>query len=266
MSTVKKEAILVVSFGTSYEETRKLTIDAIEKDIAEAFKRKALYSAWTSKMIRNKIKAQKGIDIPGVTEALQQMKKEGITDVIIQPTHVINGVENEQMLIDAKEFIGQFQSLKIGDPLLTTKGDNQKVIEAVAEEFLYLDSEEALVLMGHGTTHYSNAIYAALDYEFKDRGYKNIYLGTVEAYPGLPSIFRMLKESGTKKVCLAPFMIVAGDHAQNDLSGGEEDSWYSLLSRNGYEVRCVLKGLGEYKKIRELFIEHILRAAEFQKN
>lgn len=257
MTQEKKEAILVVSFGTSHEDTRKLTIEAIEKDIAQAFPHTQIYRAWTSKIIMIKIKERDGIYIPSVTQAMEQMKKDGITDVIIQPTHVINGVENEQMTEDALKFTGVFQSLTFGTPLLTTAEDNRKVIGAVAQEFKHLSQEEALVLMGHGTTHYANAIYAALDYEFKDLGFANIYLGTVEAYPSLESIFRMLEEKSTKKICLAPFMIVAGDHAKNDLSGDRPDSWYSRFKESGYEVHCVLKGLGEYRKIRELFVEHV---------
>lgn len=257
MQNQKTKAILVVSFGTSHEDTRKRTIEVIEQDVRERFPEYAVYRAWTSKMIMKKLKERDGIFIMSVSEAMEQMKKDGITDVIIQPTHVINGVENDLMIEDANAFAEEFASVRFGNPLLTTREDNEDVIAAVAEEYQDLADGEALVLMGHGTTHYANAIYAALDYEFKDSGHKNIFLGTVEAYPALDSIFRMLDWSKYKKVCLAPFMIVAGDHAKNDLSGEDKDSWYSQFQAHGYEVRCALKGLGEIKGVREVILRHI---------
>lgn len=259
-----KKGILVVSFGTSHPDTRKLTIQAIEKRIGEAFPDHNIYRAFTSGMIIRKIKEQEGLSVMTAREALEQMRKDGIKDVIIQPTHVINGVENGKMTEEAKACRDWFSYLRIGDALLTTREDNEAVIEAVAAEYGDLKEKEALVLMGHGTTHYANAIYAALDYEMKDKGYGNIFLGTVEAYPSLTSIFRMLKEGGYTRVCLAPFMIVAGDHAKNDLSGEEEDSWYSRFLREGYEVRCVLKGLGEIAEIQNLFVDHAKSSLFFE--
>lgn len=251
------QAILVVSFGTSYEATRKRTIDAIEQDIASAFPTHRIYRAWTSKMILAKLKRRDGIHINNVTEAMIQMLQDGIKDVIIQPTHVINGVENELMKQDALCFKDQFHSISFGAPLLTSEEDNASVIQAVAEEFSSLSPDSALVLMGHGTSHYSNSIYAALDYTFKDMGYPHIFLGTVEAYPSMKSLLRLLGTFQPKKVVLAPFMIVAGDHAHNDLAGNDPDSWANQFQEAGYEVDTVLKGLGEYPEIRRLFLSHI---------
>ena len=133
--------------------------------------------------------------------------------------------------------------------------DQTKIIKAVAEN-LPVEKDEALILMGHGTEHFANSIYAALDYQFKDMGYPNIFVGTVEGYPGLENVKKLLKKTGLKNT-MAPFMIVAGDHATNDLAGDEEDSWKSLLEAEGYEVRCILKGLGEYPQVRSLLAEHI---------
>ena len=257
MNEASKKAILVVSFGTSYENTRKLTIDAIEHYIAKAFPACPTYRAWTSKMIISKLKKRDGITIHTVEEAMEQMLMDGITDVIVQPTHVINGIENDQMKADALSFRDRFSSIVFGNPLLTTDEDNQAVVQAVADEFQDLDPETALVLMGHGTEHYANSVYAALDYRFKDTGYKNIFLGTVEAYPALDSLLRAAGSFHPKKIVLAPFMIVAGDHAQNDLAGEDPDSWMSRLSSEGYEVTPVLKGLGEYPKIRQILVDHV---------
>lgn len=258
----EKKAILVVSFGTSHEDTRKRTIDRIEAEIETKFSEYSVYRAWTSGMIRKKIAERDQLYVMSVKEAFERMKQDNITDVIVQPTHVINGVENDLMKEDARRFADGFASIQFGDPLLTTAEDNELVIHAVAKEFNDLKEDEALVLMGHGTTHFANAIYAALDYEFKDRGYTNIFLGTVEAYPSFESILGLLAASGYKKLCLAPFMIVAGDHAKNDLSGEDEDSWYSRFTKLGYEVRCVLRGLGEYEIVRNRFISHIEQAME----
>lgn len=257
VSKETKKAILAVSFGTSHNDTRKITIDAIEQDMQAAFPDYALYRAWTSKMIIKKVNARDGVHICNVKEAMEKMLQDGITDVLVQPTHVINGIENDLMKEDALAFQEQFHSISFGDPLLTSEQDNLAVIDAITSEFKTLTKDEVLVLMGHGTTHYANAIYAALDYTFKDKGYSNIFLGTVEAYPSMESLLKMVHAYQPKKVVLAPFMIVAGDHAKNDMASDEPDSWYSQFKAAGYDVEPVLKGLGEYTGIRKLFIEHL---------
>ncbi len=134
---------------------------------------------------------------------------------------------------------------------------HEDIIKAVTEEFSDLSEEDMLVLMGHGTTHYANSVYAALDYRFKDRGYLNIFLGTVEAYPAIDTLLRIAAQRKPRTVILAPFMIVAGDHAQNDMSGDTEDSWRSRFEAAGFQVRCVMKGLGQYPAVHRMFIEHI---------
>lgn len=257
-----KKAILAVSFGTSHNDTRKVTIDAIERDMQEAFPDYMLYRAWTSKIIIKKLKNRDNVHVFTVLEAMEQMKKDGITDVLIQPTHVINGIENDLMKEDALAYRDDFHSITFGDPLLTSAEDNLAVIQAIADEFSDLAQDQVLVLMGHGTTHYANSIYAALDYTFKDKGYKNIFLGTVEAYPSMESLMRMVKEYNPSKVVLAPFMIVAGDHAKNDMAGDDPDSWYSQFKAAGFEVEPVIKGLGEYTGVRSLLVEHLRVAAE----
>ena len=257
LNTETKKAILAVSFGTSHSDTRAVTIDAIEQDFQNAFPDYSLYRAWTSKMIIKKLKSRDNIHVNTVKEAMEQMRADGITDVLVQPTHVINGIENDLMKEDALSYREFFHSISFGNPLLTTEEDSMEVIQAVADEFPGLKEEEVLVLMGHGTTHYANAIYAALDYTFKDKGYKNIFLGTVEAYPSMESLMRMVKEYNTSKVILAPFMIVAGDHAKNDMAGDDPESWYSQFKAAGFPVSTVVKGLGEYPGIRRLLVKHL---------
>lgn len=260
----KETGILVVSFGTSYPDTRKKTIDAIENRIQEAYPHAQVVRAWTSGMIIRKLKNRDNYHVNTVKEAMEQMVSQGIKQVFIQPTHVINGIENEQMIKDVLAFENQFDEILFGAPLLTSEEDSCQVIEALMEEMGEIPEDMALVFMGHGTTHYANTVYAALDYRMKDMGYKNVFLGTVEAYPSLDTMKRRLREGGYKKVILAPFMIVAGDHARHDMASDEEDSWKYALEKEGYEISCVLKGLGEYKGIQELFLEHIRSASEEQ--
>ena len=255
-----KKAILVVSFGTSYNPTREKTIDVIESKIGDAFSDWKIYRAWTSKMIMAKLLKRDGIKINNVKEAMEQMRDDGITDVVIQPTHVINGIENDLMKEDALSWHDSFHSITFGTPLLTSEQDNCDMIEAIHQEFSYLKADEALVLMGHGTTHYANAIYAALDYTFKDKGYPNIHLGTVEAYPSMETLLKVIREQNPSKVVLAPFMIVAGDHARNDMASDDPDSWRCQFEAAGFPVECVLKGLGEYPEVQEIFIRHVREA------
>ena len=257
MSTPTKKAILAVSFGTSHNDTRKVTIDAIEDDMKAAFPDYALYRAWTSKMIIKKLKNRDGVSICTVKEAMEQMKQDGITDVLVQPTHVINGIENDLMMEVALSFRDEFHSISFGEPLLTSEQDSLDVIHAITNEFSDLQKDEVLVLMGHGTTHYANAIYAALDYTFKDQGFKNIFLGTMEAYPSMETLMKMVKEYNPKKVILAPFMIVAGDHAKNDMAGDNPESWYSQFVAAGFETKTIVKGLGQYPGIRKILVEHL---------
>ena len=263
MNTTQKitaKAILVVSFGTSYHDTRKKTIDCIEQDIAQTFLQHRIYRAWTSKMILKKLKQRDGIHIDNVREAMERMQRDGITDVIVQPTHVINGIENDLMKEDVLAFSDSFSRITFGAPLLTSEQDSREVVKILTDAFGGIPKDEALVFMGHGTPHYANAIYAALDYTFKDLGYHNLFMGTVEAYPSMDSLLRLVGNLKPSRVHLAPFMIVAGDHAKNDMAGEEEDSWKNIISKAGYEVQTVLKGLGEYESIRKLFVEHAREA------
>lgn len=256
-----KKALLVVSFGTSFGRTREKTIDQIEKDLAAAFPDYQMYRAWTSKIIIAKILRRDGVKIHTVKEAMEQMLADGVSEVLVQPTHLVNGIENDQMKEDALSCKAAFTSISFGEPLLTSTEDQEKAIQAVMAEFTELMEKQALVFMGHGTTHYANSIYAALDYMMKDLGYTHAFLGTVEAYPSLVTLMKKVGELKPEKVLLAPFMVVAGDHAIHDMSGEDEDSWRSRFEAEGFSVECIMKGLGEYSGIRKLYIEHA-KAAE----
>ncbi|HEY9574063.1 MAG TPA: sirohydrochlorin cobaltochelatase [Lachnospiraceae bacterium] len=250
-----KKAIVVVSFGTSYEETRKQTIEVIEQEISASHPDIPVFRAWTSKMILKKILKRDGIKIFNVKEVMEKLKEEGYREVLLQPTHIVNGIENDLMKEDAKAFEKDFERISFGNPLLTSTEDMQEVADIVAKEIPTVQ-DEALVFMGHGTEHYVNATYAAMDYIFKERGYRHIFMGTVEAYPELENVMRQVKNAGYKKVKLAPFMLVAGDHAKNDMAGEESESWKNQFIQAGFETDCLIKGLGEYKGIRDLFLKH----------
>lgn len=258
----EKKAVLVVSFGTSHPDTREKTIDKIENLIADHLTDCRMYRAWTSGMIIEKLRKRDGYEVDTVEESMKRMISDGVTQVIVQPTHIVNGVENDRMKRDVLLYTDQFERIRFGTPLLTEDMDSEQVIAGVMREFPQLDSETALIFMGHGTTHYANAIYAALDYKFKDMGYSNVFVGTVEAYPSMETLKKMVNEGGYRRVILTPFMIVAGEHAKHDMASDEEDSWKCQFEREGLEVSCVVKGLGEYEAVRQLFLEHARMASE----
>lgn len=261
MNQENNRAILVVSFGTSYEKTRKVTIDAIEKAIEAAYPEYRVYRAWTSRKIIAKLKKQEYFHVFTITEAMEQMLLDGIREVIVQPTHMLNGFENDTMKEEVLAFKDRFAAIVFGNPVLTDKSDCRAVIRAVAEEFSPLDKNTALVLMGHGTAHSANSVYAELNKQFREEGFLNIFLGTVEAYPGMDMLLEMVREYSPRKVILAPFMIVAGDHAKNDMAGTGEDSWVNQFTKAGFHTEPVLKGLGEYEGIRRLLVEHVEEAS-----
>ena len=260
MNEQARKAILVVSFGTSYEDTRRLTIEAIEQTIARANPELPVYRAWTSRMILSRLRKESGLKINTITEAMEQMLTDGIREVTVQPTHMINGIENERMTEEIRRFSRSFHRILFGTPLLTSTRDCQELVRIIIEEFSSLPQDEALVLMGHGTPHYANHVYAALNYMFREAGHSNILLGTVEAYPDLDTLLPQLRAMKPEKIHLAPFMIVAGDHARNDMSGDSPQSWASRLIQAGFCVDCTLKGLGEYPAVRELFLKHAQEA------
>lgn len=259
MNTNKK-AILVVSFGTSYKETREKTIDAIENEIKNSFPDYTIYRAFTSNMIIKKLLKTDNLKIFTVKEALEKLIADNVKELIVQPTHVINGIENDLMVETVLKYKDNFESIKIGNPLLTSTLDYENLVKIIIKEFSHLKEKEALVCMGHGSDHYSNSTYPALDYMFKEKGFKNVFVGTVEGYPKLTEVISGLKELNPSKITLMPLMVVAGDHAINDMSSDEEDSWKSILENKGFKVNFSLKGLGEYEDIRKIYIKHIKEA------
>lgn len=259
---MSKKAILVVSFGTSYEETRKRTIDAIENDLASAFPDRTLYRAWTSKRILKKLAETKGVYFDTIGEAMEKMLQDGITDLLVQPTHMLFGLETRAMTEEIDHYRDQFETIRVGTPMLAEQEDKNDLVEAVADIFADLKDGEFLALMGHGSPHIQEPIYEELGELFRKKGYKNILVGTVEHEPGFDFILEKARQEKPEGVILAPLMIVAGDHALNDMSGEDEDSWKSQLESSGISTYCVLKGLGEYEQIRRIFVKHAQEAVQ----
>jgi sirohydrochlorin cobaltochelatase len=220
-----------------------------------------VYRAWTSSRIRKKILERDHEQIPGIAEAMEQMAEDGITEVIVQPTHVMDGIENERMKEQIMAECGRFSQVVIGTPLLTSREDLSQTMKAVVENFP-LKEKEALVLMGHGTEHPANRVYTVLNDLCQEQGYQNVLIGTVEARPDIEAVLNQVSQREIRRVILAPFMIVAGDHAANDLAGPEPDSWKSRFEAAGYETSCVLKGLGEYSAVRAILVSHVEHALE----
>lgn len=257
------QAILVVSFGTTFRETMEKNIVPTEQAVQAAFPQRKVVRAFTSGVVMRRLKEQHGVEIDDVPQALQRLVDEGITDVVIQPTHVMNGEEYDKLCRLAQPFAQTLDRMVIGAALLSSAEDFQQVAQALCQYIPQPKPGQAIVFMGHGTSHPANAVYAALEYVFRDMGRKDVAIGTVEGYPGFEEVCRRLEEMGEiREVVCAPLMMVAGDHACNDLAGDEEDSWKSMLQQRGYQVSCQLMGLGEMPQIRDIFVRHTLEAAE----
>ena len=254
-----KKAILVVSFGTSYVETREKTIKPCEELIASAFEGYDFYRAFTSNIVIRKIARIENIKINNPVEALEELAKAGYEEVVIQTLHLICGEEYCKLKEQVARYKNQFKKIILGRPLLTRIEDYKAAIEVVKKQLPALKEGEGVVFMGHGTEHEAHSAYCALDYMF-DQEDLPVYIGTVEGYPELGEVIKRLRRAKIRKVYLMPFMLVAGDHATNDMAGDEEDSWKSILQAEGFEVECILRGLGENPHIRNRFLIHIQEA------
>lgn len=253
------QAILVVSFGTSYNESRERTIGAVEQAIEAAFPEYEVRRAFTSQMIINKLKQRDGVMIDNVEEGLQRAIQDGIRRLIVQPTHLMNGYEYMDLADTVEQYRDRFETLALGEPLLTSEADFQAVIQAITEDTgAYDDGDTAVCFMGHGTEAKSNGVYARLQQMIWAAGYENYYIATVEAAPDLAELIHIIgKKKRYKKAVLVPLMVVAGDHANNDMAGEEEDSWKSTFEREGYQVECLIRGLGENLRIQNIYAAHV---------
>lgn len=261
----KTAAILVVSFGTSYNDTREATIGAIERTIADTFSDYKVYRAFTSQVIINKLKERDHLEIDSVAEAVNRAAKDGVRELFVQPTHLMDGYEYHDVLAELSERADKFDKITVGAPLLASDEDFQAVARAItAQTASYDDGKTAICFMGHGTEAASNGVYEKMQKTLSENGFENYYIATVEAAPELTDVIALLKEKGGyEKVVLQPLMVVAGDHANHDMAGEEEDSWKSVLLREGYKVECILRGLGQIDAIRDIYAEHLRTALTY---
>lgn len=255
-----KSAVVTVSYGTSYRETLERTIGEVEHEMAEAFPERDPFSAWTSRSVIKIAERKMGGHFPFIDETLGILADEGYSDVIIQPTHIMNGLEYDFVLESARKYKDRFVSLKVGAPLLTDENDYDEVVSCIAADILPLAGEGSLLFMGHGTVHTGNAAYSELQLKLFDRGYRKVFVTTVEGFPSYECTMKIMKAHGPRKVLLTPFMLVAGDHAVNDLAGDGEHSLKRFAEKNGFETECLVRGLGEYPSFRRMFVQHAKNA------
>ena len=256
--------ILVVSFGTSYNENRRVTIGAIEGAIGRAYAGYEVRRAFTSQVIIDKLRERDGVEIDNVEKALNRAAADGIANLIVQPTHLMEGYEYMDLAGVLKGYEGVFEKVVLGEPLLSSDEDFHMVVNAITEKTAaYDDGRTAICFLGHGTGADSNRVYPKLQEILKGAGYENYYIGTVEARPDVADVAAALSENGFyKRVVLEPLMVVAGDHANHDMAGDGEDSWKSVLEHEGYEVECVLEGLGQIPAVRDIYVRHVEAAMD----
>ena len=256
------KGLLSVSFGTSYADTRAKTIDAIDAKLAAAFPDRAFYSAWTSPRIMAKVLAERGEHHDSLDEAFARMDADGVDDLVVATMCLMQGGEMRKISETARAWAAQGDRVvRVARPLMASQADHAAAARAIADEFSDVNEGEAVLLMGHGSSFGSNDLYADVQTELRALGKDDFFVATVEGEPIFEDVLPLIEASGITRVHLAPFMIVAGDHARNDMAGGD-DSWASQLSARGIEVEVVLKGLGEYQAIQQLVVDHASSAEE----
>lgn len=248
-----KLAIVMAHFGTTHNDTREKTIDVINRRAAEEFSDIAdVFVSYSSRMVIRSLEQRDEVKILNIQEMLSKLLDEGYTHVVIQPTHLIEGVEMEALRREVLEVKALFKDIRVGSPLLTTPEDYSKVLEAFREKNNQ-GKNDAVVLVGHGTYTAITATYAMMDYIFKDYGMEDWHVGTVEGYPTIDNVLKKLKANKNKRVLLMPFMFVSGEHSKNDIKG----EWRERLEAEGYRVSMELAGMGENPSIQDIFIDHI---------
>lgn len=256
-----KDAIVVMTFGTTFAENRAKTINATIEGIKAAHPGVKVVTAYTSHIIIDRVAANEGIKYPTPEEALAQLKAEGYTRVALTTLDVIPGMEYNYKLGVFNSYKQDFKKMTIGTPLMYWQGQEEQaddvteVLEAFATQFPKTKKGEGIVMMAHGTPNIANAYYAVIQEKLQEMGYDNVFIETVEGWPSLETIIPKLKAKKIKKVTIMPFMMVAGDHANNDMAGSEEDSHKSILEKEGIKVEAYIHGLGENEAVRNVFVE-----------
>ncbi len=257
---IGENELLVVSFGTSYNDSRVATIGAVEDALERAFPDYSVRRGFTANIIIEHVFRRDGEVIDDVKEALDRAVSNGVKNLLVQPTHLMNGYEYGDLrnLLE-KKYADKFESISIGAPLLTSDDDFAKVAEAMvaATADAAADGKTAVCYMGHGTSADSNAVYAKMQQTLNDAGHDNYFVGTVESAPTAEDLAKLVKEGGYENVILRPMMIVAGDHANNDMADeNDPESWYSVFTAAGLKVTCDVRGLGELEAVQQLLVDH----------
>ena len=277
--------ILVVSFGTSFNDSRTNDIGGIEKAIQKAFPTLSVRRAFTSQIIINHVQARDGIKIDNVDQALERAVNNKVKTLIVQPTHLMHGAEYDELTETLGKYADKFEQVIVSEPLLGEHADDEKAVnkdkEIVAKSVLdaaiedagfesidkSIEESTAFVFLGHGTSHKAKVTYSQMVNTFKDLGYPNAFVGTVEGEPEETSIDEVISavaDAGFKNIILRPLMVVAGDHANNDMAGDDEDSWKSIFESKGVfnSVECQIEGLGSIEELQNLYVSHINDALE----
>lgn len=267
-----KDAILVMTFGTTFADTRAKTIDAVEAAIQKAHPDIPVFEAYTSHIIIDRVKAKEGIQKMTPEEAFGKLKAEGYTRVAVVSLDVIPGMEYSYDSIITKMQMSKFKELSLATPLMYfqgTEGEPDQVVDflnAVKSQFPVMGKEDATLIMAHGTPHPGNAYYSVIQDRIEKLGMNNVFVYSVEGRPNLDDVIPKLKAKGFKNVTLMPIMMVAGDHANNDMAGDDPDSHKSILTKAGFKVNTYIHGLGENENVRALYIQRANEAlAAFQK-
>lgn len=254
---VMKKGILVASFGTTFENARELNIDTIVNDVKKQYPQIPVYETYTSNMVRKVLRNRNGIYKDSVSEALEKMYQDRITDVVILVTHIIDGIESNQIKDTVKEYCDKFDSVKVSDVLLGTDADYTEVAKVVYKNLSDIVGNDKLVFMGHGTAHNADENYLKLENVLRRETKMDVYVATVKGGMTIQDVIGRIKyKEGSKRVVITPFMLVAGNHAINDMVG-DEDSFKTRLEHEGFITECILKGLGEYSQIRDIYLEHL---------
>ena len=276
---IGENEILVVSFGTSFNNSRAADIKGIEDALQAAYPDWSVRRAFTAQIIINHVQARDGEKIDNVNQALDRAVNNGVKNLIVQPTHLMHGAEYDELIGELDNYKDQFESVQVAEPLLGEVGADATVInadkKAVAEiltaeavktaGYDSLDAAKedgaAFVFMGHGTSHTAKVTYSQMQTQMQELGYDNVFIGTVEGEPeetACEAVIDAAAEAGYTKVILRPLMVVAGDHANNDMAGGDEDSWLSMFKASGKfdSVDTQIEGLGEIEGIQQIYVEH----------
>ncbi len=283
--SIGENELLVVSFGTSFNDSRTADIGGIEKALAAAYPDWSVRRAFTAQIIINHVQARDGECIDNVDQALQRAVDNGVKNLVVQPTHLMHGAEYDELVETLETYKDKFETVTVAEPLLGEVGsdatvineDKAKVAEAItaqAVEAAGYDSldaakedKTAFVFMGHGTSHSAKVSYSQMATQMQQLGYDNVFIGTVEGEPeetACENVIEAVKEAGYTKVVLRPLMVVAGDHANNDMAGDDDDSWKSQFEASGYfeSIDTQISGLGEIEAIQQIYVEHTKNAID----